>query len=254
MALRTHALAVALLSSALSAAPAYGLCDQRADIRQDDQYAPLAIGDSVMLAAAKQLAAHGFSVDAQACRTYAQGLEIILQRRLPDLLVVALGSNASVAAAQVRETVEAVGPFGRVIFVLPRALGGGPDPDGQVMRAAASAYPDQVEVLDWPAYSEGEPGWLAGDGLHLTGAGAQAFAAFIADAPPVEAAEPLEPAPRKPEPQTRRPRRASLPADGHPAVAALWRGVGRALATWIEPALRLLGQLVRVEASEPQDL
>jgi hypothetical protein len=226
-------------------------CNDRANIRQKDPNASLAVGDSVMLAAAEELAAYGFAVDAQACRQMDQGLVVMQQRStLPSLVVVALGSNANVTADQVRGVLELVGPFGRAIFVLPRALGGGPDPDGRVFRAAERAFPDQVSILDWPAYSEGHPDWLASDGLHLTGTGAKEFARFIAEAPELgPQPEEIEPPPPV-EPKRPKPPKPPPPAPD-PLVRAMWHHLGRTLAVVFEPPLRLLAQLVsRSEAKQ----
>ena len=234
-------------------AQAVQTCETRANIRQKDPNASLAFGDSVMLAAAKQLAAYGFSVDAQACRQMNQGLEVMQEHELPSLVVIALGSNHTVSAQQVRSALEMVGPFGRIVFVLPNKLGGGPDPDGRVFRAAESAYPDQVSILDWPAYSSGHPDWLASDGLHLTSTGAAEFARFIAEAPELgPAPEELEPLP-EPE-RERRPEPKPVPAGPDPLFTAMWHGVARTFAVVLEPAARLLGQFAHGGSAEPEDL
>lgn len=252
--MKRYAAALAVLTAVLvPAAPAKNPCEVVADIRQDDPYAPLVVGDSVTFAATKQLARHGFAVQARPCRTYSQGIDEVLARRsLPDHVVIALGSNDTVSAAQIRETLELVGPFGRVTFVLPRALGGGPDPDGKVMRSAENAYPEQVATLDWPAHSEPHGDWLAPDGLHLTTAGAQGFADFIAEAASFEPLEPIEP-PAKEEPsEPRRP--APAAPKGDPAVAAFWRTLGAAAGTVFAPAVRLLGRLIDFDAATSPDL
>jgi hypothetical protein len=116
-------------------------------------------------------------------------------RRLPDLVVVALGSNAAVSGEELDYALELAGPFARLILVLPKELGGAPDPDGRLMRAFAEAHPDQVGIVDWPAYSAGHGDWFAPDGLHLTTDGALGFAQMITEAvefAPVEPVEPLD--------------------------------------------------------------
>ena len=245
--------AVAISAATAPAAHAQAVCQQRADIEQDDPGASLAVGDSVMLAAADQLAAYGFAVDAQACRRMDQGVEILRARELPSLVVVALGSNDTVSAAQVRAVLELVGPFGLAAFVLPRAVGGSPDPDGQVLRAAERAYPDQVAILDWPAYSAGRDSWFASDGLHLTAEGAGEFARFIAEAPELAPIpEEVDPPPEPEPPPRARPK--PPPPGPDPLATAIWDMAGRALAAVLTPPVRLLAQLLRGGGGEPKDL
>jgi hypothetical protein len=43
----------------------------------------------------------------------------------------------------------------------------------------ASARFRWMTVLDWNAYSRGHPSWFAADGIHLSAAGAVAFAVFV---------------------------------------------------------------------------
>ena len=217
-----------------------GCADVFSKVRQRDQLAPLVVGDSVTVAAGDYLGERGFAVDAVACRTFAQGLEVMASRRLPDLVVVALGSNAAVSGPELGRALELVGPVARLVLVLPNKLGGGPDPDGRIMRAFEGAHPDQVGVLDWPAYSAGHASWFAPDGLHLTTDGARAFTQLIGEA--VDFA-PVDSAPKAVEPPPARPRRAHPPR-GDPAVVELWRAVGRAIARVAAPGLRLLGRLV----------
>lgn len=214
-----------------------------AHIRQSDSLAPLVVGDSVTVPAGRYLGQMGFAVEAVACQGWVHGLEILAGRRLPDVVVVALGSNGEVAPAQLERALELVGPFGRLVLVLPKALGGGPDPDGRLMRAFAEVHPDQVDVLDWPAYSSGKGGWFAPDGLHVTTAGARGLAQMIGegvDFAPVEQVEPPAPA------QPKRPARPSAPEPPrrNPALTALWQHLGDAVAGLVGPPLRFLGRLV----------
>lgn len=210
-------------------------------VDQPDPLATLVVGDSVTVAAGRYLGQAGFVVDAVACRMWVHGLEVLARRRLPDLVVVALGSNGDTTPADLESALELVGPFGRLVLVLPKALGGAPDRDGRLMRAFEEAHPDQVGTLDWPAYSAGRKGWFAPDGLHLTTPGAIGFAQMIAEGVEFAPAEQLEPPP-KPEPPAR-PRRPRRPS-GDPAVASLWRTLGRALAAVAGPPARLLGRLL----------
>ena len=241
--MRRSASAAVLAAAALliyaGTAQALECKDVFSKIRQPDELAPFVVGDSVTVPAGEFLGEMGFAVDAVACRTLAQGLEVMSARRLPDLVVVALGSNAAVSGEELDYALELVGPFARLMLVLPKELGGGPDPDGPLMRAFAEAHPGQVSILDWPAYSSGHGDWFAPDGLHLTTAGAEGFAQMIGEAVEFTPLEPIEP-PRTRQPN--RPRRQE-PA-GDPAVVALWHAVGRVMASVLAPPLRLLGGLI----------
>ena len=238
------AAAIAFAALLLVAAPAQAIeCeDVFSKIRQSDPLAPFVVGDSVTVPAADYLGEQGFAVDAVACRTFAQGLEVMAARSsLPDVVVVALGSNADVSGAQLDQALELVGPFARLVLVLPKELGGGPDPDGRLMRAFAEAHSDQVSILDWPAYSSGHGDWFASDGLHLTATGAEGFAQMIGEAiefAPVPQAEP--PRERKP----RRGPRQAQPGDVDPTVASFWRAVGATVAAVVAPGLEILAGVV----------
>ena len=223
-------------------------------IRQADPVAPLVVGDSVTVAAGRYLGEEGFAVDAVACRMWIHGLEVLSRRRLPDVVVVALGSNGDTTPADLERALELVGPFARLVLVLPKALGGKPDRDGRLMRSFEEAHPDQVVTLDWPAYSAGRSGWFAPDGLHLTTPGAQGFARMIAEGVEFAPAEQVEPPPRLEPERPARPRPRPQPRRD-PAVAALWRILGRAVVAVTGPPIRLLGRVV-LDGDElaPQDL
>ena len=226
----------------LFAAPASALrCqDVFSKIDQQDELAPFVVGDSVTVPAGDFLGEQGFAVNAVACRTFAQGLEVMSGRRLPDLVVMALGSNAMVSGAELDAALERVGPFARLMLVLPKELGGGPDPAGRIMRAFERAHADQVTTLDWPAYSAGRGDWFAPDGLHLTTDGARGFAQMIDEAVEFAPPEQIEPPPEPKPERKQRPQQAT--AD--PVLVALWGTLGRAVEAVFAPGLRLLGRLV----------
>jgi len=156
---------------------------------------PLAIGDSTMLFALPTLAAEGFSVNARGCRQYPEALALLAGLRsanaLPRLVVIALGANGSVTNGDISQALAILGAGRVLVLVTPRELGGGSGSDATTVRRAAAAYPGRVHVLDWVAYSAGHGSdWFAPDGLHLTFAGAAAFARFLAralvyDTPPI---------------------------------------------------------------------
>jgi hypothetical protein len=246
------AFVVALL---LCAAPAQALeCkDVFSKIRQSDPLAPFVVGDSVTVPAGDFLGEQGFAVDAVACRTFAQGLEVMAARAtLPDLVVMALGTNGTVSGAELDQALELVGPFARLMLVVGKDVGGGVDPDGRLMRAFADVHADQVSIIDWPAYSSGHRDWFAPDALHLTTPGAQGFAQMIGEA--VEFA----PVPQAESPPQRRPKRVparAQAADADPALAAFWGALGDSVAVVFAPGIRLLANVLGDPGRlEPPDL
>jgi hypothetical protein len=155
---------------------------------------PIAIGDSTMLLALPNLTRRGFTVNAHGCRQFPEARALLARlaraHRLPHLVVVALGADGSVTAADVRATLRILGAGRMLVLVTPRELGGGSGSDAAIVRDAARSHAARVEVLDWVAESAGHGGWFQPDGLHLTFTGAAAFARVLARALPLAAAQP----------------------------------------------------------------
>jgi hypothetical protein len=145
---------------------------------------PLAIGDSVMIAAARRLARRGFEVDAREGRFMRSALRILRTRRRtgkrPRVVVVALGTNAPARYREIRRALRLLGPRRRLAMVTPmrswRAIGSGP------IYAAKRNHPRRVQVLDWAATGAAHPGWFWGDGTHLRPAGARAYTRVLSRA------------------------------------------------------------------------
>jgi hypothetical protein len=175
---------IVLISTLAIAAPAGAACGgvQRfaAQRHRVPGPPPLAVGDSVMLGAAEELAAAGFDVDTRGCRQMGEGLGVLAARggSLPRLVVMALGDNWVIETSQIRQALRILGP-GRVLaLVTPRT--GGSDID--TIRAAGRRWPARVKVLDWVGYSAGHADWFYGDGLHLAPGGQHGFARLLSRA------------------------------------------------------------------------
>ena len=151
-------------------------------------HAPLAIGDSTMLLALPALSRIGYQVNARGCRMIDEGLDVIRaykrQRRLPHLVVIALGADATLSSAQMEIAFKLVGPKRVLGLVTPIELGGGTSSDADVVRAAVKRHPRRAVLLDWVAFSKGHPDWFQPDALHLTFPGADAFARLFRQALP----------------------------------------------------------------------
>ena len=178
----------ALAAAVAAAPPAQAACGgvqhfQPTKLRRAGA-APLAIGDSVMLGAAAQLRRGGFEVDVRGCRQMSEGLSVLSARRragsLPDVVVVALGTNWTVTTTQIRSALRILGPNRVLGLVTPPEVGGAASSDHTVIRAAGRRWRLRVKVLDWVAHSAGR-GWTW-DGMHLRPEGAVAYARLLSRA------------------------------------------------------------------------
>lgn len=146
--------------------------------------APLAIGDSVLLGALDEVSGAGFEIDTRGCRQMDEGLDVIRRRRragtLPRFVVIALGTNLNIRAAQIRRALHIVGKRRVLGLVTPREEGGGSGSDAAVVRAAGRHHRGRVIVLDWVTYTRSHSGWFAPDGIHLGPGGAAGLARLLA--------------------------------------------------------------------------
>lgn len=153
-----------------------------------DGHPPLAIGDSTMLLALPALAREGYQVNAHGCRQIDEGLELLRdarrQNRIPHLIVIALGADATLSTHQIEKAFHILGPKRVLGLVTPLELGGGTSGDADVVRAEAKRHPKRSVLLDWVAFSKGHGDWFQPDGLHLTFAGADGFARLLREALP----------------------------------------------------------------------
>ena len=149
-----------------------------------DKHAPLAIGDSTMLFAVPYLAERGIEANARVCRSWAEGLDIVRERkragRLPSLVIMALGANSWVRPIDVRRALRLIGRERTLGLVTHRTWFGKPGPDTAVIRRMARRYRKRVKFYDWVHYAAPHPAWFVNDGLHTTDFGARKFAAFLA--------------------------------------------------------------------------
>ena len=144
----------------------------------------LIIGDSVTEGAASvlQRMLPNAYVDGQVSRQLAAGAEVYAQDVAAGhdggVVVVALGGNSLIRdTSQVQAMIDAVGgkPLYFVTIRSPYPL---QDANNQILRDFAEKN-DDVGIIDWKGASEGHSEYLVDDGVHLTEAGQEAFAALI---------------------------------------------------------------------------
>jgi hypothetical protein len=180
--------------------------------------APLAIGDSVMLGAMRQIAGVGYEVNVRGCRQFSEGVDILSRRRhshsLPHLVVIHLGANWVITRKEVHQALRIMGHRRVLGLVTPRELGGGSGSDASLVRSEGKRHPKRVKVLDWVKYSAGR-GWFGGDGLHLGPSGARGLARLLRRALRYEA-PPRPKRPRKQEPPPPPPQPTPPPVPAPP--------------------------------------
>jgi hypothetical protein len=146
-----------------------------------------AIGDSVMLGAAATLRQRIPSIegDATVSRQLPAGVALIEARRaagtLGPVVVVHLGNNNAITAAQFDQVMAALRGQRRVVVVnlsLPRSWETG---NNAIINAGVRRYPNAV-LADWKALAGDRPDFFWNDGIHLRPAGATAYADMVADA------------------------------------------------------------------------
>ena len=143
-----------------------------------------AIGDSVMVASAAALdaALPGVYINAQVGRAMVNGLTVIqglaARGELRRFVVVGLGTNGPVSAAQIRQLRRLIGPDRDLILVNTF----GPMPwESSVNKVldAAARHAAHVSLADWHAAIAGHTGLLWPDGIHPQPSGAKVYARIV---------------------------------------------------------------------------
>src|SRR5436190_16908807 len=114
----------ALLHASALAACCIGIHLQPAKHAPRYDPAPIAIGDSVLLGAAHEVARKGFEVDAREGRFMRNALQVLrhLRRedRRPPVVVVAIGTNMPATSAEVRQALALLRRGQTLVFVTPK--------------------------------------------------------------------------------------------------------------------------------------
>jgi hypothetical protein len=142
------------------------------------------VGDSVMLAAAGDLAAaiSGIEIDAEVGRPVSAAIDVLRALsnagELGDIVVVHIGNNSPFSPSQFDEMMELMAGVNRVVFVnlkVPRDWEG---PNNTVIAEGVARYPNAV-LADWYSASVDHPEFFI-DGVHLRPEGVQTYTQLIA--------------------------------------------------------------------------
>ena len=141
-----------------------------------------AIGDSVMLGAARELqkTIPGIEVDAKVSRHVSATLTILQQRRAAGRLgkVVVLHIGGYVTAKQFDDLMQPLVDLPRVVVVNLKVPRKWETPNNQVIADGVTRYPNAV-LIDWHTYGMDHPELFAKDGIHIGAAGAKAYTALV---------------------------------------------------------------------------
>lgn len=143
-----------------------------------------AVGDSVMLGALVPLQGLGFKVDALESRAFINGLDLVetlaREDRLPDQLVIHLGTNGSISDTQMDRMVAAVAEVPEVVFMTNDVDRDYTADNNELLYATAAANAN-VSVLDWQGLvTSCEGDCLENDGYHLKPDGQKYYADVVA--------------------------------------------------------------------------
>ncbi len=147
----------------------------------------LAIGDSVMIGAAKQLRSviTDIEVDAKVSRQATAAVKLVHARRdagqLGEVVIIHIGSNGPFSAEKFDDLMGQLAGVRRIVIVtvkVPRRWEG---PNNAMLAERATRYPNAV-LVDWHAASYDHPELFRPDGIHLRPAGARLYADLIAAA------------------------------------------------------------------------
>ena len=155
-----------------------------------------AVGDSVMLGAAQQLAADvpGIDLDAAVGRQVTEVIALLREREanglLGDVLLLHIGNNGEFTDEQFDRIVDLAGPRRRVVFLTVKVTREWEDANNAVIARGAERHPRAV-VVDWRTAVLERPDVLWTDDTHLRPEGARLYATLLA--PYLTAPTPTEP-------------------------------------------------------------
>jgi peptidoglycan/LPS O-acetylase OafA/YrhL len=143
-----------------------------------------ALGDSVMLGAARHLRSPGaqIRIDAVVGRQASAAINVLEQLKdsgeKPEVVVIHIGNNGTFREPQFEEMMKLLKNVPRVVFVNTKVPRRWQDPNNAVLAAGAQKHA-RVTLVDWLSFSQGHPEWFRSDGYHLQPDGAAAYAALL---------------------------------------------------------------------------
>jgi peptidoglycan/LPS O-acetylase OafA/YrhL len=143
-----------------------------------------AVGDSVMLGAARHLRTPGtqMTIDAVVGRQASAAVDVLEQLKAsgekPEVVLVHIGNNGTLRDRQFEEMLKLLKDVPNVVFVNTKVPRRWQDPNNAVISAGVKRH-SHVTMVDWLEFSKGHPEWFRSDGYHLQPVGAEAYASLL---------------------------------------------------------------------------
>ncbi|PEA06989.1 acetyltransferase, partial [Bacillus cereus] len=146
-----------------------------------------AVGDSIMIDIAPYLkdAFPNIRIDAEIGRQMSKAIPVVEQLKnegnLGNHVIIGLGTNGAFTKEQLTSLIKVIGDERKIILINTRVPRPWESLVNEKLKEAASAY-ENVVLVDWYAASAGNQAYFEPDGVHLTKAGAEAYADLVAKA------------------------------------------------------------------------
>jgi hypothetical protein len=146
----------------------------------------LAVGDSVMLGAARKLTSFGLTVDAAKNRQVLDALQIFnyykSTNELGNNVVIHLGTNGTTRASTFESILKPLAGVQRVVVLTVHVPGREYEAiNNKIINALPLTHPN-VTILDWDALATPHKDWFASDGIHLNALGQDNYVQLILQA------------------------------------------------------------------------
>jgi lysophospholipase L1-like esterase len=161
-----------------------GCTQQEPAVPFNESTTVVAIGDSIMVGASEHLTSrvNGIVIDAEVGRPFADGIAALERQNVPtdppDILVVALGTNAGTNAARIDELISAASDVNEIILVNVRVPRGWESSTNTALSDAAARH-DHVRIVDWYGESANGDHLFRADGYHPNETGSERWANLI---------------------------------------------------------------------------
>jgi lysophospholipase L1-like esterase len=148
----------------------------------------LAIGDSVMLGAARKihsLQRNNINLDAKVSRQFPEAKKLIVEYKergiLGDVVILHLGTNGFVDKNVVRSTLDLLKDCQKVFIITLKVPRSYEEHNNSIFKEVINEYTN-VSLIDWYSASIGAKENFVNDGIHLTVKGINLYSQLIMDA------------------------------------------------------------------------